>query len=826
MRQELKIEGMHCASCAQAVERALLGVEGVERAAVHLLSEEATIVHDRRATAAKLIEAVAAVGYRAHAASADRRIDVEIEGMTCASCSSVVERALAQVEGVRSVGVNLATERASIVIDNRLDESVLEEAVRKAGYRLGRRMGASVAAEEDRLAQDERRAKAAARRMTVAWAFAAPIMGWMIPEMFLGIMWPNPLLFHVGMVVLAAIPLAVAGGPTLQAGYRALIHRAPTMDTLIALGVSVSFLTGILAVLGELGWSARSLDYAGISAMILAIHLTGRWIELTAKGRASQAIRRLMERGAESACVLRDGEEVHLSAAAVELDDVMVVRPGEKIPTDGVVVFGESHLDESLVTGESKPVRRGVGDRVVGATLNGEGLLRVRATNVGETTFLAQIVRMIEQTQQSKVPIQAFADRVTRVFVPVILGVALATLFAWIAFPEALGAVIERAAVLLPWVDADLGSFSRALYAAIAVLVIACPCALGLATPTALMVGSGMGGENGILFRSGAAIQTLQQAQRAVFDKTGTITVGRPGITDIRSGSVGERELLRVAASLEAGSEHPIGRAIAREGEERGLDPSAVEEFAAVAGKGVRGLVDGALVKAGTRDWLAELGYDLGPLAAEWERLAQEAKTVIGVAREADGVLGLIAIADRVKEGAREAIETLRSIGIQSMLLTGDHVATAEAVAHSVGIERVVADVRPEGKLDVIRSLQADGERVVMVGDGINDAPALKAADVGIAIGTGTDVAMEAADVTLVSGDLDALVRAVRLSRATFGKIRQNLFWAFFYNVFAIPLAVLGVLHPLIAEAAMALSSVNVVANANRLRRVDLSRSG
>jgi Cu+-exporting ATPase len=505
---------------------------------------------------------------------------------------------------------------------------------------------------------------------------------------------------------------------------------------------------------------------------------------------------------------------------------VMVVRPGEKVPTDGVIVFGESHLDESLITGESEPVRRGVGDPVVGATLNGEGLLRVRATNVGETTFLAQIVRLIEQAQQSKVPIQAFADRVTRVFVPVILGVALITLAVWVAFPDALGAVIERTGALLPWVDADLGSLSRALFAAIAVLVIACPCALGLATPTALMVGSGIGGENGILFRSGEAIQTLQEARLIVFDKTGTITVGRPGITDVRARAIGQDELLRVAGSLEAGSEHPIGRAIVRESEERGLELSPVKGFAAVTGKGVQGLVDGVRVVAGTREWLDELGHDLGPVAADWERLAGEAKTVIGVAREGDGVLGLIAIADRVKDSAGMAIEALGSMGVQSMLLTGDHVATAEAIAASVGIERVVANVRPEEKLDEIRKLQVEGERVVMVGDGINDAPALKAADVGIAIGTGTDVAMEAADVTLVSGDLDALVRAVRLSRATFGKIRQNLFWAFFYNVFAIPLAVLGLLHPLIAEAAMALSSINVVTNANRLRRVDLSRHG
>jgi len=752
--------------------------------------------------------------------------ELQIEGMHCASCAQAVERALARVEGVRSVAVNLATERASLVIDGRVDESALDDAVRRAGYRLGRPAGASAAAEEDRLTQDARRVHEAGRRMKVAWAFAVPIIAWMIPEMFLGILWPNPLLFHVGMVVLAAIPIAVAGGPTIRVGFRTLVHRVPTMDTLIALGVVVSFLTGILAVLGELGLSARSLDYAGVAAMILAIHLTGRWIETTAKGRASQAIRRLMELGAKSARVLRDGGEVDLPVDAVAVGDVMVVRPGEKVPTDGVILFGESHVDESLVTGESKPVRRGIGDPVVGATLNGEGLLRVRATNVGETTFLAQIVRMIEQAQQGKVPIQAFADRVTRVFVPVILGVALVTLLIWIAFPDAMGAVVERAGAFLPWVDADLGLFSRALYAAIAVLVIACPCALGLATPTALMVGSGVGGENGILFRSGEAIQTLQEARRIVFDKTGTVTVGRPGVTDVRVRGIEEDELLRIAGSLEAGSEHPIGRAIVGEGKARGLKLAPVEGFAAIPGKGVRGRVGGALVAAGTREWLAELGHDLGPAAMDWERLAGEAKTVIGVTSESGGILGLIAIADRVKDGARAAIDALRSMGFESMLLTGDHRTTAEAVARSVGIDRVVADVRPEEKLDAIRGLQAEGERVAMVGDGINDAPALKAADVGIAIGTGTDVAMEAANVTLVSGDLDALVRAVRLSRATFGKIRGNLFWAFFYNVFAIPLAILGLLHPLIAEAAMAFSSINVVTNANRLRRVDLSRRG
>jgi Cu+-exporting ATPase len=831
MRRELTIEGMHCASCVQAVERALRAIDGVRDASVNLLAERATVEHDEDLSVERLVEAVSAAGFAARPLDDDRRLDVAIEGMTCAGCANSIERALTAVDGVHSVAVSLATERASLVVDRSVTSAELDEAVRAAGFRLGTEARRSGPMADDRLQVDARRVRDASRRMKIAWVFAAPIIAWMIPEMFFGLMWPNPLLFHIGMVVLAAIPLVAAGGPTIRAGARALVHRVPTMDTLIALGVSVSFLTGILAIFGEVGWFARSLDYAGVSAMILAIHLTGRWIEARAKGRASEAIRRLMERGAKSARLLRNGEEIEVPVDAVAVGDVMVVRPGEKIPTDGTVVFGESHVDESLVTGESIPVRRAIGDAVVGATVNGEGLLRVEATNVGETTFLAQIVRLIEEAQGSKVPIQAFADRVTRVFVPVILAIAILTLVAWIAFPSAFGAIAERAGEVLPWVDGGLGPLARALYAAIAVLVIACPCALGLATPTALMVGSGVGGENGILFRSGEAIQTLSGARRIAFDKTGTLTVGRPEVTNLFPvHSVREEDLLRIAASLEVGSEHPIGRAIVHESEARGLVLDGVAAFAAVSGRGVEGTVNGVRVVAGTREWLLELGHDLAPVEREWARLAGEAKTVVGIARrddaDAGGALGLIAIADRVKDGAAEAIAALRAIGLEPTLLTGDHHATAEAVARDVGIEYVIAGVRPKGKLDVIRRLQDGGGPVVMVGDGINDAPALKAADVGIALGTGTDVAMEAADVTLVSGDLDALVRAVRLSRATFGKIRQNLFWAFFYNVFAIPLAVLGLLHPLIAEAAMALSSINVVTNANRLRRVDLTRRG
>ncbi len=823
MRHELKIEGMHCASCAQAVERALERVEGVENASVQLLAERAVVEHDGTVALDRLVGAVGDAGYRARpAVAADPQLEMGVEGMHCASCAQAVERALASVAEVRSANVNLATERAHIVLDGPVDRSALDEAVQRAGFRLSEGGTPASAGLRRRLDEPERRARDAGRRMRIAWLFVVPIMGWMIPEMLFGVMWPTPLLYHVGMVVLAAAPLLLTGMPTIQGGLRSLTRGAPTMDTLIALGSTVAFATGLMAVLGEAGLIARTYNYAGIAAMILAIHLTGRWIEARAKGRASGAIRRLMELGATMAHVLRDGEEVDLPADRVAVGDVMVVRPGEKIPTDGVIVSGETTVDEALVTGESVPVHRAVGDPVVGATVNGEGLLRVEATAVGETTFLGQIVRMVEAAQGSKVPIQAFADRITRYFVPAILITAVLTLSLWVAFPGVLGTIADRAAVVLPWVSGDLEPVARGLLAAIAVLVIACPCALGLATPTALMVGTGVGGRQGILFRSGEAIQTLQAARWMVLDKTGTVTAGRPELVGLRAYGLEEEALLRIAASLEAGSEHPIGQAIVRAGRERGLTLSAIEAFAAAPGKGVRGRVNDVDVAVGTKTWLAELGVSPGPASDDWAAWSGEGKTVVGIAQ--DGVaVGLIALADRVKEGAASAVRSLRALGFETMLLTGDHAATAEAVGQSVGIDRVIADVRPEEKLEIIEELRAHGQGVVMVGDGINDAPALKAADVGIAIGTGTDVAMEASDVTLVTGDLDGLVRAVKLSRATFRKIRQNLFWAFFYNVIAIPLAMLGLLHPLIAEAAMAISSVNVVTNANRLRRFDPS---
>jgi len=752
---------------------------------------------------------------------------LRIEGMTCANCVHTVEKALASVPDVEEVVVNLATEEATLTTASDLPASILKAAVERVGYRVGavrpyEEGGMRERAGEDRTARDLRRLTEVKRRMIIAWISVAPILVWMIPEMIFGIVWPNRLVFNIGMILLAAPALLLAGRPTLHAGIKAAWHLSPTMDTLITLGTGVSFATGLVAIAAELGAAPRLLNYAGVSAMIMAFHLTGRYIETVAKGRASQAIKRLLTLSAKMARLLRDGGEVEVPIESVTVGDLMVIRPGEKVPTDGVIEEGSSYIDESIVTGESMPVHRRLGDRVVGATVNGEGLLRVRATGVGEETFLSHVIRMVEEAQGSKVPIQAFADRVTAVFVPIVLGIALLTLIGWLAFPATLSTIGETVSAIFPWVNPGLSPLSLALFAAVAVLVIACPCALGLATPTALMVGSGIGAQNGILIRTGEAIQTMKEVSTIVFDKTGTVTQGMPGVTDLVVYDGTKENLLRLAASIEAGSEHPIGRAIVREAESRGVNLQPVAGFTAVAGKGARGRINGEEVLIGTPDLLAEEDLTADKVQGDLAHLESEAKTVVAVGIAGRGLLGLIAVADRVKVGAAVAIAALHDLGLTSVILTGDNETTARAIARSVGIERVIAQRLPGEKVAAIEQLQAAGEIVAMVGDGINDAPALKAANVGIALGSGTDVAIEAADITLASGDLTSAVKAVKLSRATFRVIRQNLSWAFFYNVVAIPIAMLGLLHPLIAEAAMAFSSINVVTNANRLRRVDL----
>jgi len=818
-RISLGIVGMTCASCAQTIEKALKEHEGVEQANVNFASEKAYLTYNPKATNKKdLIETVRATGYDAHLET--KKTIIRIGGMTCASCAQTIENALEKTEGIVEANVNLATEKALVVYDvQEIDYEGIKEVIEDTGYEvIGREEGATKY--EKVIEEEQRKFHQAKMRMRVAWAFTIPIIAWMIPEMIFGVAWPNPTVFNIGMILLAVPVLFWAGKETLLSAAKKVSHGRANMDVLIALGTLTALITGPAMFFGPI------LNYAGVSGMIMSFHLLGRYIEAKAKGRASQAIRKLLELEAKTARILVDGEEKEVPVDEVEVGNVMIVRPGEKIPTDGVVIKGQSSVDESMATGESMPVIKKVGDEVIGATVNQRGMLKVRATRVGQDTFLSQVIKLVEEAQGSKVPIQELADKVVSYFVPTVLGLAFVALVLWLVIPDTMKVVSLWAQQFLPWVNPNLGVVTLAISAFVSILVIACPCALGLATPTALMVGSGMGAENGVLIRHGAALQTLKDVDTIVFDKTGTITKGRPEVTDIVPAEVHTKEeVLRLAASVEVGSEHPLGEAILRKAKEENLELYKAEEFEAVTGKGVKakiGLSPQNFVLVGNRKLMEEEGIDRKSLEDDLKRLEGEAKTAMLVSVKGK-IAGAVAVADTLKEDSVLAIRELERMGLKTTMLTGDNRRTAEAIAKKVGISRVLAEVLPDQKVKEIQKLQENGETVAMVGDGINDAPALTAANVGIAIGTGTDIAIESADVTLVRGDLSSVVTAMKLSRKTFSKIKQNLFWAFFYNTVALPAAMLGLAHPVIAEIAMATSSVTVVTNANLLRRTRIS---
>ena len=824
-KKQIKIEGMHCASCVANVEKSLESLDGVQSAAVNLATEAATVDFDEsKVGEADFRRAIENAGYSVLQSSKSESYNVV--GMTCASCVAHVEKALGGVNGVTRATVNLATETAAVDYNpEAVSFGDLSRAVQNVGYELAKQEQRQDDSRPipDEIDRDQRKAEAARKKMWWAWAAVIPIVLWMLPEMLFGYHFLGKAGADIAMIVLAAFVLFVPGRHTLRSAWRSATHLAPNMDVLIAMGTLASLATGFVSLLHQFGLAPAFSNFAGVAGMIMAFHLTGRYIETKAKGRASQAIKKLLTLEAKEATIEKDGLEVKIAVRDLQLGDIMLVRPGEKIPTDGVVAGGASSVDESLATGESMPVDKAPGDEVIGATINKNGLLKITATKVGRDTFLSQVIKMVEEAQGSKIPIQALADKITSVFVPVIIGVAILTLVAWLVFPAFFGGVAVWASGFIPWVDPGMGSTALALFAAIAVLVIACPCALGLATPTALMVGSGMGAENGVLIRKGAAIQTMKDVSTIVLDKTGTITEGKPGVTDFLTlNGETEADVLRLAAGAESGSEHPVGQAILAYARTRGGRIPEPSEFAAVTGKGVKAVVEDRAVVVGTAKLLVEEGIE--PEESAMDSLAaleEQAKTAMLVA--VDGRLaGIVAVADRVKPDSKKAIAELRSFGLEPVMITGDNERTARAIAAEVGIERVIAGVLPDGKAGEIKRLQEAGEIVAMVGDGINDAPALTQAHVGIAIGTGTDVAIESGDIVLVQGHLSAVVKAVKLSRATFRKIRQNLFWAFFYNVVMIPLAIVGVMHPVLAEIAMAFSSINVVTNSRRLQKVDI----
>ena len=813
----IRISGMHCASCAQSIEKALRKELGIVSASVSFATEKALVEYETREVNLKRIsEVIRKAGYEPvgiPSESTTRNINLKITGMTCASCAATIEKSLKGLEGVKAANVNVATEKATVEYSpDRISILDMRKAVEKVGY------GVLGEEEVDRSAEDMKKARS---RMLVAWMFTIPIIAWMLPEMLLGLALPNATIFNLGLILLAAPILFWPGLPTIRSALKAIAHRTANMDVLITMGTTIAFITGPPVFFTDI------LNYAGVSGMIMAFHLTGRYFEAKAKGRASQAIRRLLKLEAKSARILVGNEEKEVPIQEVKVDDLIIVRPGEKIPTDALVTEGESSVDESMATGESMPVMKRSGDKVIGGTVNQEGLLKVKATRIGKDTFLSQVVKMVEEAQGTKVPIQEFADKVTGYFVPSVLVIAITTLVLWLAFPHVMSAVAQVARPILPWVNLDLPTLTLAILALVATLVIACPCALGLATPTALMVGIGIGAENGILIRKGEAIQTLKEVKTIVFDKTGTITKGKPELTDVLvagNPELSEDEILTIAASVEVGSEHPIAKAIVEAAGRKNLELGKVKNFRSTRGEGVTATIGKRRVHVGNRLFMKKAGIDPAVIEERLRRLEDDGKTAVLVGVNGK-ISGVCAVADTLKEDSIEAIQELNRSGYRPVMLTGDNPRTANAIARKVGITQVVSEVLPDQKVEEIRRLQEQTGIVAMIGDGINDAPALAQANVGMAIGTGTDIAIEAGDIILVRGDLSSVVSSIRLSKATFRKIRQNLFWAFIYNIIAIPIAMLGLLHPVIAEAAMATSSVSVVTNANLLRRVKIRAS-
>ncbi|MDR1378443.1 MAG: heavy metal translocating P-type ATPase [Synergistaceae bacterium] len=815
-KQTVAIGGMTCAACAKRIERAVGKLQGIASATVNFATEKLSVEFDEQQLKIGDIEQkIVDTGYNVLKESAKNSATIPIGGMTYAACAKRIEKAVGKVEGVLSVSVNLATEKATVSYDPRLAKlSAIRSAIEGAGYQA-LELEKSGAVDEDKL-RKEREIRTLKRKFIVAAVFGAPLLYLAMTSMIWWLWWlPYPKLLrpmqyplnYVIVQIVLTLPILIVGRNFYTVGFRTFFQGSPNMDSLIAVGTSAavlySFYSSYEIVTGNFG-AVENLYYES-AGVIITLILLGKTLEAISKGKTSEAIKKLMGLAPKTATVIQNGKETEIPIDEVEIGHVILVRPGGKIPVDGVITEGHSAVDESMLTGESIPLDKKPGDKVYAATLNKNGVICFEATKVGSDTALAQIIKLVEDAQGSKAPIAQMADVVSGVFVPVVCVLAVAAAVAWYVYTQ---------------------NASFALTIFISVLIIACPCALGLATPTAIMVGTGKGAEYGILFKSGEALETTHKIDTIVFDKTGTITEGNPEVTDVVAAQGMERDrLLQLAASAEKGSEHPLGEAIVRKAETENLEFLRAEKFQALTGLGIEADIEGSHLYAGNRKLMTERDISLGDLETESDRLAEEGKTPMYVVL--DGQLaGIVAVADVVKKSSADAIRVLRDMGLGVAMITGDNLKTASAIARQVGIDRVLAEVLPQDKSNEVKKLQAEGRKIAMVGDGINDAPALVQADIGIAIGSGTDVAMESADIVLMRSDLMDVPTAIQLSKSTIRNIKQNLFWAFAYNTAGIPIAA-GVLYlfggpllnPILAAAAMSLSSVSVLSNALRLKR-------
>ncbi|WP_312060682.1 heavy metal translocating P-type ATPase [Anaerotignum sp.] len=812
--QVLNIRGMTCAACAQRIEKTVRKLSGIEEASVNLASEKLFVEYDENALSLTAIkEAVKKIGYEVEE-KANSSVTIPIGGMTCAVCAQRVEKAMKKLDGVTSASVNFASEKATVVYEPQTVRlSAIREAIEKAGYEA-LEINKEDAADEDRQ-RKEKEIKILQTKLVVSALFSVPLLYIAMAPMitFVRLPFPEgldpmgfPLLYALVELLLVAPAIGV-GYKFYTVGYKSLWQRSPNMDSLIAIGTTAAVLYSLyntwLIANGNFG--AVDHLYYESAGVIITLILLGKTLEAISKGRTGEAIKKLMGLAPKTAIIIEDGKEKEIPIDEVEIGDIIVVKPGGKIPVDGSVIEGHTAIDESMLTGESMPVNKKAGDPVYTASLNTTGTIRFRAEKIGSDTALAQIIKLVEDAQGSKAPIAQMADIVSGYFVPVVCVIALVAGIGWYI---------------------GTGNIELALTIFTAVLVIACPCALGLATPTAIMVGTGKGAENGILIKGGEALETAHKIDTIIFDKTGTITEGKPTVTDVITiEGVEKNQLLQVTASAEKGSEHPLGQAIVRGAEEKSLEMLPMEHFESLTGRGIEAQMDGQTVLAGNRKLMEERNISLSALEAESDRLAEEGKTPMYVALNGK-LSGIVAVADVVKQSSRDAIRELHNMGIEVAMITGDNKKTASAIARQVGIDQVLAEVLPQDKSNEVKKLQAQGRKVAMVGDGINDAPALAQADIGIAIGSGTDVAMESADIVLMRSDLMDVPTAILLSKKTIRNIKQNLFWAFGYNVIGIPIAA-GVLYlfggpllnPIFAAAAMSLSSVSVLTNALRLKR-------